>query len=120
MIFSIAILDICDFKAIGRKMPSGTGVDATLDNGAVVGKHRKRKRNVKTSDNTDNIVRAFEHSEVREDKRYALRMLLEFGTRKEKAKARKELNVLAFGKTDAESDTDTASIDVDDSESDTE
>jgi hypothetical protein len=47
-------------------------------------------------------------------------MLLEFGTPKEKAKARKELNVLVFGKTDVESDTDTASIDVDDSESDTE
>jgi hypothetical protein len=42
MIYSIAVLDICDFEAIGRKMPSGTGVDATLDNGAVVGKHRKR------------------------------------------------------------------------------
>jgi hypothetical protein len=99
-------------------MPNGMGVDATLDNGAVVGKQRKKKRKVKSSDNTENIVRAFEHLEVREDKRYALRMLLEFGTQKEKAKARKELNVLVFGKTDAESDTDTASIDIDDSESD--
>jgi hypothetical protein len=120
MIYSIAVLDICNFEAIGHKMPNGTGVDATLDNDAVVGKHRKRKHNVKSANNTENIIKEFEHSKVREDKRYALRMLLKFGTPKEKAKAQKELNVLAFGKTDAESDTDTASIDVDDSESDTE
>jgi hypothetical protein len=46
MIYYIAVLD--------HKMPNGTGVDAILDNGTVVGKHRKRKRKVKSSDNTEN------------------------------------------------------------------
>jgi hypothetical protein len=36
MISSVAVLDISDFEAIGRKMPKGTGVDATNNNGAVV------------------------------------------------------------------------------------
>jgi hypothetical protein len=29
MMYSIAILDICNVEAIGRKIPKGTGVDAT-------------------------------------------------------------------------------------------
>jgi hypothetical protein len=79
MMFTIAVLDICNFEGIGRKMPKGTGLDATMDNGAVVGEHKKRKRKTKTStSNVADIVRAFEQSEEREDKRYALRMLLEF------------------------------------------
>jgi hypothetical protein len=79
MIYSIDVLDICNFEAIGCKMPKDTGVDATMDNGTVVGEHKKRKRKTKTStSNGADIVRAFEQSEEREDKRYALRMLLEY------------------------------------------
>jgi len=115
MIYSIAVLDICNFEAIGCKIPKGTGVDATMDNGTVVGEHKKRKRKTKTStSNGVDIVRAFEQSEEREDKRYALRMLLEFGMTKEKAKARKKLNVLAFGNAAvSESDSDTPTDDCD-------
>jgi hypothetical protein len=115
MIYSIAVLGICDFEAIGCKMPKGTGVDATIDNGTVVGQHKKRKRKTKNStSNGRDTVRAFEQSEVGEDKRYALRILLEFGTMKERAKARKELNVLAFGDAAAsESDNDTQTDDSD-------
>jgi hypothetical protein len=115
MIYSIAVLDICNFEAIGCKMPKGTGVNDTMDNGAVVGEHKKRKHKTKTStSNGADIVRAFEQSEDREDKRYALRMLLEFGTTKEKAKARKEVNNLAFGNAAAsESDSDTPTDDSD-------
>jgi hypothetical protein len=44
MIYSIAVLDIGDFDAIGRKMPKGTRVDATVDNGATAPKFNKKKR----------------------------------------------------------------------------
>jgi len=30
MVYSIAVLDQSDFEGIGRQMPSGTGVDASL------------------------------------------------------------------------------------------
>jgi hypothetical protein len=96
MIYSIAVLDTCDFEAIGWKMPKGTGVDATVNNGAVAPKHTKRKHSiVKGSDDaTESLVRAFESSDVKEDAR---KVLLEFGSSKEKIRARKELNRLAFG-----------------------
>jgi hypothetical protein len=97
MIYSIAVLDICDFDAIGRKIPKGTGVDATVDNGATAPKHKKRKRPAgKTVDSTATLVQAFENSEIREDWRYALKVLLEFGTATEKVRAQKELSKLAF------------------------
>jgi hypothetical protein len=51
MIYSIAILDICDFKPIGCKMSKGTGVDAIINNGAVVASHKKRKRSEKHDNN---------------------------------------------------------------------
>jgi hypothetical protein len=40
MIYSIAVLDLCDFESIGHKMPKGTGVDASLNDGAVVANHK--------------------------------------------------------------------------------
>jgi hypothetical protein len=44
MIYSIASLDLCDFEAIGQKIPIGTGVNATVDNGAVEPACKKKKR----------------------------------------------------------------------------
>jgi hypothetical protein len=44
MIYSIALLDQCDFDSIGRKMPNGSGVDASLNDGAVAPKHKPKKR----------------------------------------------------------------------------
>jgi hypothetical protein len=35
MIYSIALLDICDFESIGRKMPKGAGVDASINDSSV-------------------------------------------------------------------------------------
>lgn len=111
MIYSIALLDICDFDAIGRKMPKGTGIDATVDNGATAPKHKKRKRPAgKTVDSTATLVQAFENSEIREDRRYALKVLLEFGTATEKVRARKELSKLAFGSCDSPEDSPQSEI----------
>jgi hypothetical protein len=127
MIYSIIFLDIYDFKAIGWKMPKGTGVDATVDNGAVVPQYKKRKHcTVKSSDATDSLVRAFEssdvseRSDVREDKRYALKVLLEFGTKQDKIRARKELSQLAFGDavlSESEDDENVVAVDGKDSDS---
>jgi hypothetical protein len=121
MIYSIIFLDICDFKAIGWKMPKGTGVDATVDNGAVVPPHKKRKHcTVKSSDATDSLVRAFESSDVREDKRYALKVLWEFGTKQDKIRACKELSQLAFGDavlSESEDDENVVAVDGKDSDS---
>jgi hypothetical protein len=77
MIYSIAVLDICDFKAIGRKMPKGMGVDATINNGAVVASHKTRKRSVKQDNNTS-ILKVLELGDARESKMSALKLLLEF------------------------------------------
>jgi hypothetical protein len=35
MMYSIAVLDLCDFEAISCKMPKDTGVEATMDTGAL-------------------------------------------------------------------------------------
>ncbi len=40
MIYSIALLDQCDFESIGRKMPKGTGVKVTLGDGSIMEKHK--------------------------------------------------------------------------------
>ena len=111
MIYSIAILDICDFESIGRRMPKGTGVDATVDNGAVVAPHKKRKR--KVSDDklaTTSLDRVFELGDARETKMSALRMLLEFGTSVEKNKARQELRAIAFGKAEAAEESEEVEV----------
>ena len=49
MIYSIALLDLNDFESIGRKMPKGTGVDASGNDGATAPKHKMRKRKQRTS-----------------------------------------------------------------------
>ncbi len=75
---------------------------------------------MKSSDATDSLVRAFESSDVREDKRYALKALLEFGTKKEKLRACKELSRLAFGDavlSDSENADDVITVGGEDSDS---
>jgi hypothetical protein len=44
IIYSIALLDICDFEAIGCKMPKGTGVDASISDGTVAPKQKVRQQ----------------------------------------------------------------------------
>ncbi len=59
MIYSIAVLDLSDFEGIGRKMPKGTGVDATVNNGAQGAHHQKKRHKVNnkgsSSSNSDII-----------------------------------------------------------------
>ena len=108
MIYSIALLDQSDFESIGRKMPKGTGVDATVQDGTVVHKHKVKKHNVKVKDGDKEnkkprsqqqqaIASAIEVGSMRESKLAALRMFLEFGSATEKERAKQELHLIAYG-----------------------
>jgi len=112
MIYSIGVLDLCDFESIGRKMPKGTGVDATVENGAVVPAHKKKKRRGTHNaiDHSSQIVSMLAAGDEREAKISALRLFLEFGSEKEKKKAKRELAAIAFGSAEeGESDTSSTS-----------
>ena len=116
MIYSIAVLDICDFEAIGCKMPKGSGVDATINNGAVVASYKKRKRTV-IQDNNASTLKVLRLGDARESKMSALKLLLEYESTKDKIKARRELYAIAFGhpasETEEEHVSDAASDDDD-------
>jgi hypothetical protein len=56
MIYSIAVLELADFEGIGRKMPKGTGVDATANNGARASRHETKKCKVGKYDDSSSIV----------------------------------------------------------------
>jgi hypothetical protein len=49
MIYSVAVLDMCDFETIGRKIPKGQGVDATVNDGVLAPKHKAKKRKAKNN-----------------------------------------------------------------------
>ena len=120
MIYSIAIMDISDFQAIGRKMPSGTGVDATIDNNAVVPEHKKRKRKSKNNESKKaaSIAHVMEVGDAREAKISMLKVLLQFGTSNAiKLKAQKELMAMAFGSKNAEEEEEVIGL-SDDSDND--
>jgi hypothetical protein len=105
------VLDICDFKAIGQKMPKGTGVDATINNGAVVASHKKRKWSV-ADNNSRSILKVLELGDARESKMSALKLRLEFRSNNDKIKARQKLYVIIFDKDALEQEDD---VRVDDS-----
>ena len=67
----------------------------------------------KSVDSTATLVKAFENSEIMEDRRYALKVLLEFGTSNEKRRARKELTKLAFGTSEPEAEPDDSGLEED-------
>ncbi len=75
---------------------------------------RKNGNVAKSVDSTATLVKAFENSEIREDRRYALKVLLEFGTSNEKRRARKELTKLAFGTGEPEAEPDDSGLEEED------
>jgi len=56
MVYSLAILDQSDFESIGRQMPSGTRVDASLADGTTNTKKRKRRGEYKKRISTMVII----------------------------------------------------------------
>jgi hypothetical protein len=41
MVYVISLLGISDLESIGRKMPNGTGIDASIDGAAKAERHKK-------------------------------------------------------------------------------
>jgi hypothetical protein len=112
MIYCIGVLDLCDLESIGQKMPKGTGVDATVENGAMVPTHKKKKRwgMHNSIDHSSQIVSMLAAGNKREAKISALGLFLEFGSEAEKKKAKRELAAIAFGSAkEAEGDTSSTS-----------
>jgi hypothetical protein len=77
MIYAIAVLDLCDLQSIGRKMPAGQGLDATVKDGVLAPKHKSKKRSRAKSDislmkSQKCIVSAIEKADEREAKMSAL------------------------------------------------
>jgi hypothetical protein len=98
MIYLIAVMDQFDIEVIGRRMPKGTGVDVTVDNGALVPQHEQKKRKMKvTADQGSSISKVLQQGDAQDAKMSALRMLLELGSNADKQKAKQELNKIAFG-----------------------
>jgi hypothetical protein len=101
MIYSITVLDLCDFESIGRKMPKGQGVDASVYDGTVAPKHKSKKRS-KSSTSTDTVAKSQKFIvtaiEKADEQVRALQLFLEFGSVEEKQKAKEELSPIAFGR----------------------
>jgi hypothetical protein len=101
MIYSVAVLDLCDFESIGRKMPKGQGMDATVNDGALAPKHKSKKHSAKKEPKTAAsksqkcIVAAIEKADEQEAQMAALKLFLRFGSSAEKEQAKRELAVFA-------------------------
>jgi hypothetical protein len=108
MVYSIAILDQSDFEGIGRQIPSGTGVDASLADGNTGTKKRKKQgKNKKHNNNNNNnnnystnnnIASVIEMIGSSESRLKALQILIEFGSAEEKVQALAEVRSLAYQK----------------------
>jgi hypothetical protein len=122
MIYSVSVLDLCDLESIGRKMPKGQGIDASVADGTLAPKHKSKKRSrskkevaaVEVAQSHRSIVSAIEKADEREAKMSALRMFLEFGSSEEKLKARQELALIAFRRTSSGDSNNHTSNDEDD------
>ena len=99
MIYSIAVLDLADFEGIGRKMPKGTGVDATINNGAQSSRHRTKRHkttNRNKADSPGSIIAMLKDGDKKDQQLVALRIFFESGTAEEKQLARNALLSFAF------------------------
>jgi len=99
MIYSIAVLDLADFEGIGRKMPKGTGVDATINNGAQSSRHRTKRRkttNRNKADSSGSIIEMLKDGDKKDQQLVALRIFFESGTAEEKQLAQNALLSFAF------------------------
>lgn len=118
MVYSIAVLEEGDFDSIGRQMPSGTGVDASMDGAATTGKKRKKrgkyKKHNKRNNNDDaannnTIATVIESIGSNEARMSALRLLIEFGSAAEKRQALQEVKALAYRQAGNAASTTTSS-----------
>ena len=109
-------------------MPKGTEVDASINDGSTMEKHRIRKRKSKAdkenkkpkvNGSTEAITLAITNGSAREAKMSALRLLLEFGSTANKQKAWEELSAIAYASVQSNVGTeDSTNVDVLDSDED--
>jgi hypothetical protein len=102
MVYSIAVLDQSDFESMGRQMPEGTGVDASLagDGSTATRKWKKcgkyKKHNNNNKINNNNIASVIKTIGNSESRLKALQILFEFGGAEEKIWAFAEVRSLAY------------------------
>jgi hypothetical protein len=98
MIYSVAVLELSDFEGIGRKMPKGTGVDATVHNGARAGHHQRKKRKSSKSniDSSGAIVDMLREGDAKDQQLVALRIFFESGTAHEKRLLEMSCSLMPF------------------------
>jgi len=97
MIYSIAVLELLDFEGIGCKMPKGTGVNATVNNGAQAARHRLKKRRVDNNESTSNsIIEMLKEGDKKDQQLVALWIFFKCGSLEEKRLAREALFAYAF------------------------
>jgi len=75
--YSIAVLDLCGLEYIGRKIPKGMGVDATVNDGTLAPRHKSKKQRATKKHNAaiksqKCIVSAIEKADAHESKMAAL------------------------------------------------
>jgi len=120
MIYSIALMEQTDFKAIGRAMPNGAGVDNSIvepDSATAQSKKKRKKRGqYKKKSNSPNnnnaMLQALQMGTQSEAQLSALRLILEYGSTSQKKKAMKQVKHVAHGKTDSQDNDSTADVEV--------
>jgi hypothetical protein len=106
MIYSIALLDQCNFESIRCKLPKGRAIDASLCDGTLAPKHKPKKRvrskvekEAKNSRKASKgIITAIELGSKRETKLSTLCLILEFGDDAEKSKGKARAPCLSIWK----------------------
>jgi hypothetical protein len=104
MIYSISVLEEADFESLGREIPKGTGIDNSVNDGAVAtggkrkrkGKQNKKKKGSAEKDSTVSLIRALDGGTKSETKMSALCLMLEFGSTEEKLQAMREVRHVAL------------------------
>lgn len=101
MIYAVCLMDLTDFGGIGRQMPKGTGVDATIADGSKAPKHVVKRRTTNSSSSTkrekrETVASAIREGVIAETKLSALKLLIQFGSETEKKLARNELLSIAL------------------------
>ena len=103
MIYLISVLEEADFESLGREMPKGTGIDNSVNDGAVAmggkrkrkGKQNEKKKGSVEKDSTISLIKALDVGTKSETKLSALRLMLEFGSTEEKLQAMREVRRVA-------------------------
>jgi hypothetical protein len=104
MIYLISVLEEADFESLGREMPKGTGIDNSVNDGAVAmggkrkrkGKQNEKKKGSVEKDSTISLIKALDGGTKSKTKLSVLCLMLEFGLTEEKLQAMREVRRVAL------------------------